>query len=140
MTKITQKFFVGTIAFCLAFSALVGVVSAQVPTSTGPGNTGGNATGTGNTTGGQTISLPNPLAGTNTFTDLLRKIVDWMITIGAPIATVMIIVGAFQMVFAQGDPKRFEAGKNTILYTVIGYGIILIGWGFVTIIQDVLSL
>ena len=44
------------------------------------------------------------------------------------------------MVFAQGDPEKFAKGKKTILYTAIGYGIILIGWGFVTIIQDVLSL
>lgn len=88
----------------------------------------------------KTISLPNPLSGADTFSELLKKIVDWLIAIGTPLATLMIIVGALQMVFAQGDPEKFAKGKKTILYTAIGYGIILIGWGFVTIIQDVLSL
>lgn len=125
------------------FAAII-VFVATMPgftfAQTGTGGTGETGGGTGGTGGGKTISLPNPLSGADTFSELLKKIVDWLITLGTPLATLMIIVGALQMVFAQGDPEKFAKGKKTILYTAIGYGIILIGWGFVTIIQDVLSL
>lgn len=129
--KYMKRIFIPLVAVLIL--SVVAIAHAQtVPTSTN---------GTGTIPGdSQTISLPNPLTGADTFTGLLHKIVTWMIEIGAPIATLMIIVGAFQMVFAAGDPDKFATGRKTILYTVIGYGIILIGWGFVTIIQDVLSL
>jgi hypothetical protein len=70
---------------------------------------------------------------------LLHSIVDWLLTIGTPIAVGMILFGAFQMIFAGGDPEKFQKGKQTILYTAIGYAIILIGWGLTSIIQSFLS-
>jgi hypothetical protein len=88
---------------------------------------------------GTNPKLLNPLGETNSITDLLKKIVDWMAVIATPIATGMIIFGAFQMLFAGGSPEKFTAGKRTILYTVVGYAIILIGWGFTSIITELLS-
>lgn len=70
---------------------------------------------------------------------LLTSIVNWFIKIGTPIAVGMILIGAFQMMFAGGDPEKFKRGKLTILYTAIGYAIILIGWGLTSIIKDFLS-
>jgi len=73
---------------------------------------------------------------------LLHSIVDWILQpggIATTIAVGMILVGAFQIMFAGGDEERFKMGKKTILYTAIGYAIILIGWGLTSIIQDFLS-
>ncbi len=86
------------------------------------------------------IALSNPL-GTNNSTveDLLHSIVNWLITIATPIAVGMILIGAFQMIFAGGNPERFATGRKTILYTAIGYAIIVIGWGMVSIIRDILN-
>lgn len=82
--------------------------------------------------------LTNPL-GASTFEGLLENIVNWLITIATPIAVGMMLIGAFQMIFAGGNPERFAAGKKTILYTAIGYAIIVVGWGMVSIIRDVLN-
>lgn len=87
----------------------------------------------------QTAALQNPLQGTNSITDLLQAIIHWMILIGAPIAVLMIIYGATEMLFAGGNPEKFKKGKNVILYAVIGYGIITIGWGIVSIIEKLLQ-
>ncbi len=95
---------------------------------------------------GNTNTLINPLCPANDpncsrsdAEGLLHSIVDWLIRIGTPIAVGMILFGAFQMIFAGGDPEKFKKGKQTILYTAIGYAIILIGWGMTSIIQDFLS-
>ena len=70
---------------------------------------------------------------------LLNSIIDWLLRIATPIAVGMILVGAFQIMFAGGDEEKFKRGRNTILYTAIGYAIILIGRGITLIIQDFLS-
>ncbi|MEK7629941.1 MAG: pilin [Patescibacteria group bacterium] len=80
--------------------------------------------------------LCNPLGDTNDISDLIHKIVNWLVTLSAPIAVGMIVWGAFQMIFAAGDPEKFKTGKKTILYTLIGYAIILIGWGITSIITN----
>lgn len=85
------------------------------------------------------VALPNPLGETGTIPELLEKIVSWLILIASPIAAGMIIYGAFQILFAAGDPEKFKIGKRTILYTVVAYAIIFVGWGIVSIIEDVLG-
>ncbi|MEK7651158.1 MAG: pilin [Patescibacteria group bacterium] len=81
----------------------------------------------------------NPNCARSDAEGLLNSIVSWLLIIATPIAVGMIIYGAFQMIFAGGDPEKFKNGKMTILYTAIGYGIILIGEGITLIIKDVLS-
>jgi hypothetical protein len=88
-----------------------------------------------------TKCLPNPLNTTGTIFDLVKKVIDWVGKTLAPIiATLMVIIGAFQMIFSNGDPKKFDTGRKTILYTVIGYAILLLGWGITTIVSDILKL
>lgn len=89
--------------------------------------------------GAQSVQLSNPLQGTSSVTQLIQNIIKWLVEIGAPVAVVMIIWGAFQMLFSGGKPESFENGKNAILYAVAGYGIIVIGWGIVSIIQKLLQ-
>lgn len=82
------------------------------------------------------ITLTNPL-GANDFTSLLQTVITNLQTyIIPPIVVGMILIGAFQMLFAAGDPEKFSRGRKTILYTVIGYMIVLAGSGIVGIIND----
>lgn len=69
----------------------------------------------------------NPL-NFNSIEDLLVGISKWAFDIATPIAALMIIVGAYQMLFSGGDPKKVQTGRQTILYTVIAYAIILLAW------------
>jgi hypothetical protein len=95
---------------------------------------------------GNDVSLLNPLCASGdpncqngTVAGLVQSIVNWLFIIATPIAVGMILIGAFQMIFAGGNEERFATGKKTILYTVIGYAIIFIGWGITSIIQSLLS-
>lgn len=84
--------------------------------------------------------LPNPLNSTDTVFDLIKKVVAWLVDFLAPlIATVMVIIGAFQMILAKGDPKLFDTGKKTVLYTVIGYAILVLGSVLTDIVSDFLN-
>ncbi|MCL4404316.1 pilin [Patescibacteria group bacterium] len=92
------------------------------------------------------VQLLNPLCTSgssncqnSTVEGLLKTIVNWLFVIATPIAVGMILIGAFQMLFSGGNEDKFAIGKRTVLYAVIGYAIILIGWGITSIIQSLLS-
>ncbi len=87
---------------------------------------------------GETITLRNPLHSDDVIT-IIESILDWLIAVGGPIAIVFIIWGAFQIMTAGGDTTKFGNGKKTILYALLGYGIIFCAWGLVNVIQSVLS-
>lgn len=85
------------------------------------------------------VTLPNPLGEETTIQSLLCRIVTWLRDIGGILGTVIILIAAIQMLFAGGSEEKFATAKRTILYTVIGYAIILIGWGIVAIVAEVLG-
>ena len=96
--------------------------------------TGGTPSGSS----GGSIRLTNPL-GVTSIADLINRITDYLVIIGAPIATVMIIWAAFQILTASGDPEKVTKGRKTITYAVIGYAIILAARGLALVIKNVLG-
>jgi hypothetical protein len=130
MEKMWVVITIAIIAGILMFSARTPITSAQA----GPLPSGNN------------VSLLNPLCTSgsancqnSTAEGLLQSIVKQLFVIATPIAVGMILIGAFQMLLSGGNEDKFTTGKKTVLYAVIGYAIILIGWGITSIIQSLLS-
>lgn len=69
--------------------------------------------------------LPNPI-GTTSFVKLLERIAGFLLIIAVPIATIIIIYGAFLIMTAGGVPGNLEKGKKAILYAVIGLAIMFL--------------
>ncbi len=78
-------------------------------------------------TGGPPIntSLPNPFGTNTTLIQVLNNLVSALLTASVLIATIVIIYAAFMIVTAGGDSGKVEQAKKTILYVVIGLGVIL---------------
>ncbi len=70
---------------------------------------------------------------------LLDRISTFLIAVSIPIAGLMILWAAYQILTAGGDPAKFDRGKKTILYTIIGLVVILLSKGLVTIIKALLG-
>lgn len=85
------------------------------------------------------IELTNPLGGTSDVRSLIERFVTILRDFATPIAVFMILLGAFRILTAAGDPAKFETGKKILLYTAIGYAIIFVGWGITSIIESLLS-
>lgn len=66
-----------------------------------------------------------------------------LLKIGATIAMVImpfiVLWGAYQIMTAGGDPKRFQNGGKTILYASIGFIIALLAENLVSILIDALK-
>lgn len=87
---------------------------------------------------GRTITIPNPLK-TTSFIKLIDRITNWLLIIGAPIMTLMIIVGAFQLMIARGDSTKVTTGRQTITWAVVGYALLLLSKSLIFIINEVLG-
>ena len=83
--------------------------------------------------------LCNPLNTTN-FEDLINAISGGLTTIGIPIAVLMIILAGVEFLIAGGSTEMVTRARKTLLYAIIGLAIILIGKGFLSLINDILSL
>ena len=88
---------------------------------------------------GGEFELPNPL-GTSSIMEIINRVIDYLILyIGPPILTIMILYGAFQILTAADKPEKFSSGKKTILYAVIGYGILLLAKGVEFLVRDLIK-
>ena len=85
------------------------------------------------------IKLANPLGAGATIPGILKRIFNQVAIILAFVIPIIIIIGAFQMMFAQGNPEKFAEGQKTITYAIIGYVIILMANGIIAIVQRILT-
>ncbi|MDI6717916.1 MAG: hypothetical protein QMD86_02665 [Patescibacteria group bacterium] len=102
---------------------------------------GGSPGEAGGSPGITSVDLPNPLGTTDIFA-LVNRAIGILFKIAAPIATIMILYGAYEILTSAGDPKKLESGKNVIKYSIIGLAIIalLMITNIPSLIKDILGI
>lgn len=83
------------------------------------------------------FKLESPIEHKN-FGDLIDAIIKFIFNIALALAPLLIVIGGFYFVTAAGDPSKIETGKRIILYTLIGFLIILISRGLVEVIKGLI--
>ena len=83
-------------------------------------------------------TVPNPL-GINDLNGLVTKIVDALTVIAVPVVLAMVLYGAFKIITSAGDPKKAKEGGMIIFYAAVGFGLLLISNGIVSIVQSLLA-
>lgn len=81
------------------------------------------------------IELTNPLDCKDAVC-VVQKIINGIFTLSIPVAVLMILIGAFQILTAGGEEEKFKNGKNTIKWAVIGFMLVIISLGLVDIILE----
>jgi len=84
------------------------------------------------------LEIPNPLS-CNDIGCALYRIATFLLDIATPILTIMILWGGFQILTAAGNPQKLEQGRKTLQWAIIGFAIVLINWGFASIIREILG-
>jgi hypothetical protein len=97
------------------------------------------AQSTGNPPPGEgVLEIQNPL-GCNNATECVQGILNGLIKLAAPVVAVMILVGGFQIMASSGNEEKLKSGKNTIIYAVVGFAIILLASGVTAVIRDAIG-
>lgn len=79
--------------------------------------------------------ITNPIKA-QTFTGLIKTILEGVIKIGMPVIVLAIIYSGFLFVTAQGKPAEIEKARNTLLNVLIGAAILLGSWGIAQLVTE----
>lgn len=81
------------------------------------------------------IEFENPL-GYDTFQELIYAIIDFLFNLSIPLASLMILVAGFYYITAAGKPERIQTAHKIILWTLIGFLIILSAKGTIWFLME----
>ncbi|MDD5145510.1 MAG: pilin [Candidatus Pacebacteria bacterium] len=99
------------------------------------GNGNGNEDGNGS---GFSFSIPNPLKAAS-FEELINAIIGFVLIVSFAIVPLMILISAFYFMTSGGDPAKTKIAKDILLYTIIGFAVILFSKGLILVIQNILG-
>jgi len=89
-------------------------------------------------TGQSSVSLPN-FIGVKSVSELIMKIVKFLIPLATVFAVFMMIWSGFLFVTAQGDPTKITAAKKNFIWTVVGIAVIMASQAIVSYITEILG-
>lgn len=77
------------------------------------------------------VCVPNFLT-VNSFTELMDKIIGFMIMIAVPVSVIAVIIASFYLMFSAGRPEYLQRAKNIYIWTGLGLGITFLAKGLVS--------
>ncbi|MBI2577519.1 MAG: choice-of-anchor D domain-containing protein, partial [Candidatus Wildermuthbacteria bacterium] len=111
-------------------------ISAKIAGGGGGDNNGG---GNGESKDSTTIRFKNPLGEGTTFTGLITKIVEFLITLALIILPIIIVWGGLMFLTAAGEPAKIQKAKQILTYSVIGFVIMLLSRAVIEFVQNLLG-
>jgi hypothetical protein len=102
------------------------------------GGGGGGGDGGGGGGIGANAVINNPL-DIDTVVELINRILNFIWKLAIVFAPVMLLVGGFYIMTAGGNPTNLEKGKKIMIYTIIGFAIVLLSRGIVALVKDIIG-
>ncbi|MBI4099040.1 hypothetical protein HY442_00750 [Candidatus Parcubacteria bacterium] len=87
---------------------------------------------------GQSVRIPNFLAF-DTIQAVINAVIPKLIILATVIVAPMIIWAAYMLMFSPASPDLINKAKTTLLWTLVGYAIILVGSGIAYIVSEILG-
>lgn len=84
------------------------------------------------------IEIKNPLE-TEDFEEVVDNLIDFVFQVATPIVPLMIIIAGFLFVTASGNISQIEQSKKILIWTIVGFGILLLSKGILGLIKDLLQ-
>ena len=82
-------------------------------------------------------ALCNPLQ-TN-FTGLIGSILNFLFNIAIILSPIMVVIAGVLFVTAAGKPEQISKAKQILIWTAVGFGVILLSRGLITIIEELIG-
>lgn len=85
------------------------------------------------------VCIENPLKAT-TLLQLLNNIINFIFNLAIVITPLMVVIGGFMFVTGSGDAKKISDARALLLWTAIGFAVILLSRGLVQVLLSVLTI
>lgn len=102
------------------------------------GPVGGGEAPPGPVGGGTSTRIPNFL-GFEKIEDVVNAVFEKLFPLATVAVLVMVLWAAYTLLFSAGNPTLVARAKQTLLWTVVGYAIILLGGGLGYILKEILT-
>ncbi len=86
----------------------------------------------------EVIQIENPLTATS-FEMIIDNIIDFIFKIAVVLAPLMVIVGGFLLLTAGGNIQQISRARNLLIWTAVGFLIVLLSKGVLAIINQILG-
>ncbi len=84
------------------------------------------------------VCIENPLKAT-TLLELLNNIINFIFNLSIVITPLMVVIGGFMFITGSGDAKKISDARTLLLWTAIGFAVILLSRGLVAVLLSVLG-
>lgn len=85
------------------------------------------------------VIVDNPLDATTT-EEIIENLIGFLFKIGIVLAPLMIIIGGFLFVTAGGNIEQVNRAKKIIIWTLVGFFVVLLARGIMDLIYMILGL
>lgn len=85
------------------------------------------------------VVFENPIKSSS-FADLLGRLLNFLFNIAIVLTPIMAIVAGFYFLTAAGDPSKVKKAQDVLLWTAVGFGVILLSKGLVSVLQSILGI
>lgn len=127
LKKIKQSLLVAALAVTLLTPAVAFAGSPRQQACEGAGGTWSGADGG---------TCTNTAAQGGNLMSIVTTIINTLFFVAGIVAVIMIIIGGFRYITAQGDSGQLTTAKNTILYSVVGLVIVIASFAIVNFVLD----
>lgn len=79
----------------------------------------------------------NPLTVTS-FAAFLKGVVKILIYIGIAFCPLMLIYAGYLLATSEGKPENFETFKRSVVYAIVGLGIIFLAYPLIEYFRDII--
>ena len=86
------------------------------------------------------FKIDNPfVGGTDNIIDLIAVLANFIFQLGVPVAVIIIIYSGILYLVSADRPAMVQKATNGLKYAAIGLAVLLIGKGFVSLVQSILN-
>ena len=79
-------------------------------------------------------------AGVCTIGSIINRLLPYILGIAGFILLAYFVLGGYDILTSQGDPKKIELGKQKITYAVVGFAIIVLAYWGVQLVGRILGI
>ena len=84
------------------------------------------------------IRIENPITA-GSFEEIIDNVIDFVFKIAIVLAPLMVVIGGFLLLTAGGNISQVGRAKSLLLWTAIGFLVVLLSKGILAIINQILG-